>query len=193
LIAEFKAGESKAFDELINRYSVKLYQTAYGLISDHHDAEEVVQDAFVRAHRALHKFRGDAKFETWMHRIVTNLARNKYHWNRRRGAGVNISLHQTSNQHDADNDEHEVLIPDKSLGPDVMMANYELEDSVMTGFNKLPVKLKEVMLLRHVNEMPYEKIAEVLKCKVGTVKSRIARGREVLRKILSEKRAGRKP
>jgi RNA polymerase sigma-70 factor (ECF subfamily) len=181
IIASFKAGNHDDFDILIERHSNKLYQIAYGMLSNQQDAEEVMQDAFVRAFKALDRFRGDASFSTWMHRIVSNLAKNKYHWNRRRGSQLNISLYQPKRGHDDTDEEHEILIPDSSMSPGVMLEGAELEQEVMAEFNQLPEKLKQAMLLRHVSEFSYEKIAEVLQCKVGTVKSRIARGREIMR------------
>ncbi|MFA7230358.1 MAG: sigma-70 family RNA polymerase sigma factor [Victivallaceae bacterium] len=187
LIAEFKNGNTTVFDELMNRHAMKLYRTVFGLISDHHDAEEVVQDAFVRAFRALDKFRGDANFNTWLHRIAVNLARNKYHWNRRRGSGQNISIYQHSDNLGDENQEQEMHLPDTSAIPDRMAQNVELEKTVTDSFDKLPDSLRETMMLRHIDEMSYEQIAEVLNCKTGTVKSRIARGREMLREILEKK------
>ncbi len=182
IISSFKAGNHHDFDILIERYSTKLYRVAFGMLSSQQDAEEVVQDAFVRAFRALDRFRGDASFSTWIHRIVSNLAKNRYHWNRRRGSQVNISLYQPKRNHDDTDDEHEILIPDSRMSPSVMLEGAELEQEVMAEFNRLPDKLKQAMLLRHVSEFSYEKIAETLQCKVGTVKSRIARGREIMRK-----------
>ncbi len=186
LVEAYKNGDTEAFDELMNRHAAKLYHTAYGLLSNQQDAEEVVQDAFLRAYRALHKFRGDSSFETWIHRIVINLSRNKYHWNRRRGAEVNISLNQQSRKLSDDNEEVTMTIPDESYEPDRLLQGKEVASGIMSGFEKLPETLKEAMVLRHVNDLPYEKIAELLNCKVGTVKSRIARGREILRGILSK-------
>lgn len=181
IISSFKAGNHQDFDILIERYSTKLYRIAFGMLSSQQDAEEIVQDAFVRAFKALDKFRGDASFSTWIHRIVSNLAKNRYHWNRRRGSQVNISLYQPKRRHDDTDDEHEILIPDSKMNPSVMLEGAELEQEVMSEFNQLPEKLKQAMLLRHVSEFSYEKIAETLQCKVGTVKSRIARGREIMR------------
>ena len=77
LIKDFKDGSRERFNELVDLYTQKLYRFAYGLLGNHHDAEEVVQDAFIRAYNALDSFRGDSSFETWMHRITMNLARNK--------------------------------------------------------------------------------------------------------------------
>jgi RNA polymerase sigma-70 factor (ECF subfamily) len=184
LIEAVKTGDTEAFDQLIERHAGKLYQAAYGLLSNREDAEEVVQDAFVRAYKAIDGFRGDASFETWIYRIVVNLSRNKYQWNRRRGAELNVSLTQQANRLEDEDNGEEMMIPDASYEPDKVLEGVELEDSIMDSFEKLPDKIKETMILRHVNEFSYEKIADLLQCKVGTVKSRIARGREILRGIL---------
>jgi len=186
LIAEFKTGNSAVFDLLVARHASKLYAAAYALLSDHHDAEEVVQDAFVRAFRGLNNFRGDSSFDTWMHRIVSNLARNKYHWNRRRGAGLNISIHDTGNDPEKSENETEMPLPDCSRIPDRQLEHSEIETCLAEGMAHLPDAIRETMVLRHVNDMSYDKIAEVLQCKIGTVKSRIARGREILREIMNK-------
>ena len=186
LVKEFKDGNPAVFDLLIARHASRLYGTAYALLSDHHDAEEVVQDAFVRAYRSLNSFRGDSNLGTWLHRIVSNLARNKYHWNRRRGANVNISIHNVGNDPEKDKNETDMPLPDCSRIPDRQIENAEIEKCLTEGMASLPESLRETMILRHVNDMSYEKIAETLDCKVGTVKSRIARGREILREIMNK-------
>lgn len=186
LVEDFKKGHNEVFDELVRRHSRMLYNTANGMLNSPQDAEEVVQDAFVRAYKALDKFRGDSSFKTWINRIVMNLSRNKYHWNRRRGAGVNLSLYQPG--HDIGGDEErEIPLPDGKMKPDSLIESAELEKTVFQGFDHLPEKLKEAMVLRHVNDMPYEKIAETLDCKVGTVKSRLSRGRELLKQFLASR------
>lgn len=185
LIKDFKEGSRERFDELVDIYTQKLYRFAYGLLGNHHDAEEVVQDAFIRAYNALDGFRGDSSFETWMHRITMNLARNKFHWNRRRGEGVNVSLSEPAGPEQAALDfPVETELPDSSNAPDFLLEKLEIQDNVIKGINALPETLKEAMVLRHVKDMPYEEIASVLDCKIGTVKSRIARGRELLRVYL---------
>lgn len=184
LIAAFKAGKLESFDKLVLMYSPQLYRTAYGLLGSKQDAEEVVQDAFVRAFRALDNFRGDSSFETWMHRITINLARNKFHWNRRRGDGQMTSMSQTA---EGDGEQKDLLFPDDRLRPDFSLENSEIEHEIMDGLSSLPESLRETMVLRHISDLPYEKIAEQLSCKVGTVKSRLARGRELLREYLVSK------
>lgn len=184
LIEAFKSGMQESFDKLVIMYSPQLYRTAYGLLGSKQDAEEVVQDAFVRAFRALNNFRGDSSFETWMHRITINLARNKFHWNRRRGEGMMTSISRVS---DDEGEQRDLLFPDDRLRPDFSMENSEIENQIMSGLSSLPESLRETMVLRHISDLPYEKIAEQLDCKVGTVKSRLARGRELLREYLISK------
>jgi RNA polymerase sigma-70 factor (ECF subfamily) len=184
LIADFKEGSRERFDELVKAYTQKLYRLAYGLLGNHHDAEEVVQDSFVRAYRGLDSFRGDSSFETWMHRITMNLARNKFHWNRRRGEGVTMSLSDPPESLEDGEPAVEMDLPDTSYSPDLLMQKAELHGNVLRGMNQLPESIREVMVLRHVKDMPYEDIARILNCPVGTVKSRISRGRELLREYL---------
>ena len=159
LIDAFKAGQKDSFDRLVTLYASKLYRTAYGLLNSKQDAEEVVQDAFMRAFRAL----------------------NKFHWNRRRGDGLTTSISEDVNE----NGESKVIfLPDERTRPDTKLENTEMEKHVMKGLQALPDSLRETMILRHVDDLPYEKIAEQLECKVGTVKSRLARGRELLKAYL---------
>ncbi len=183
LVAAFKAGHNEVFDELVERHSRIIYQTVYGLLHNHHDTEEVVQDAFVRAFRGLKDFRGDANFGTWLHRIAVNLARNKYHWNRRRGSEVNTSIQQMADNPEGSNDE--LPLPDERYKPGVELEKQESMQELMKDMNELSDSLRETMVLRHVHNLPYEKIAEIQNCRTGTVKSRIARGREILRNILN--------
>jgi len=190
LVADSKAGKEKAFDELILRHASKLYQMTAGLLRNQQDAEEVVQDAFVKAHRAIREFRGDASFETWIRRIAMNLARNKYMWNKRRGLNVNLSISGTDVPPDAGEDIEELTIPDGGPGPDKILENEEMQAIIEGAFEKLPDTLREAMVLRHLSEMSYEEIAALLECRVGTVKSRISRGRELLREIIENDSVG---
>ena len=189
LIAACRNGSRAAFDFLVDRHAAKMYQTAYGLLGSREDAEEVVQDAFIRAWRALAGFRGDAGFETWVHRIVVNLARNRFHWNRRRGSEVTVSISGQLSALDDEREPEDMAIPDERLSPETMNAHAEMEAVVMQGFDELPDTLRETLVLRHVDEKPYEEIAAVLNCKIGTVKSRLARGREILRQLIERKTA----
>ena len=183
LLKAFRGGDAAAFDALIGMYSAKLYKVAYALLGSRQDAEEVVQDTFLRAYRAMHAFRGDSSLETWLHRITVNLARNKFQWNNRRGGGLNVSL--TAADDGESGAEPEQDVPDMRMEPDLVLEHDEIGKTIMKALNSLPDTLRETMLLRHVDDMPYEQIAQKLDCKVGTVKSRLSRGREMLRDQLA--------
>ena len=182
LIAKIKEGDMRSWEILMNRYTAKAYQISYSILGNIDDSEEVTQDAFVRIYRALPKFRGDSEFSTWMYRIVVNQARNKYRWNKRRGSYSNISLDK---EFEGDESRHHSLdLPDHRKTPDKEIIFKEWEGRIGEEMRKLPSVNREALLLRNVKNLSYEKIAELLECKVGTVKSRIARAREELRKRL---------
>ena len=185
LLTAFRSGDTAAFDGLIEMYSAKLYKVAYALLGSRQDAEEVVQDTFLRAYRALGAFRGESSLETWLHRIALNLARNKYQWNHRRGGGLNVSLSVPADSDGDPGQETEQDVPDRRMEPDQVLEHEEIGKNIMKALNGLPDNLRETMLLRHVNDMPYDQIARKLDCKVGTVKSRLSRGREMLRDTLA--------
>ena len=182
LIAKINQGDTDSWEILMNRYAAKAYQIAYGILGNIDDSEEVTQDAFVRIYRALPKFRGDSEFSTWMYRIVVNQARNKYRWNKRRGSYSNVSLDKEPNGDDDGRKSFEV--PDHRKTPDKEIIFKEWEGRIGEEMRRLPSVNREALLLRNVKNLSYEQIAEILECKVGTVKSRIARAREELRKRL---------
>ncbi len=183
LIARVNNDDTYAWEQLMGKYTTKAYQIAYGILGQKEDAEEVTQDAFVRIYRALPKFRGDSEFSTWMYRIVVNQARNKYRWNKRRGSQVNVSMHR-----DRSGDDQKDLfidLPDKHKTPDEEIAFKEWEGEIAREVTKLPPVNREALILRNVKNLSYEQISQLLDCKVGTVKSRIARAREELRRRLN--------
>ncbi|HBC87559.1 MAG TPA: RNA polymerase subunit sigma-24 [Lentisphaeria bacterium] len=179
LVRSFNSGSEAAFDELVRKYSVQMYNVAHGLLGSREDAEEVVQDAFVKAYRNLKTFRGDSSFSTWLYRIVMNLSRNKYHWNRRRGAGQNISM-SAEKGFGNDGKNQDMDVPDISNGPEKAIESAEENSRIMKAVDALPETLKEVIILRHVENMSYEDIAKITEANIGTVKSRISRARETL-------------
>ncbi len=183
LINRFNRGDLQAFDLLVQKHANRAYQIAYGVLGSKEDAQEVAQDVFVRVYRALPKFRGDAEFTTWMYRIAMNLARNRYRWNKSRGAKVNISLDEPLADADGST-ELSAQVPDTTDQPDRNAEWIEMNDRIAEEVEKLPELYREALVLRNVQDMSYEKIAEVLGCKIGTIKSRIARARETLRQSL---------
>ena len=183
LIEKYKNGEQWAFDRLVEKYSGRAYQIAYGVLGNKEDAEEVAQDVFVRIYRALVKFRGDSEFTTWMYRIAMNLARNKYRWNKSRGSQRNISIDAPLPGSDSD-DNRRIDVPESGMNPEETVDLDEFERRAKEEIERLPDLYREALVLRNVEEMSYEEIASLLGCKLGTIKSRIARAREELRKRL---------
>jgi RNA polymerase sigma-70 factor (ECF subfamily) len=183
IVRRFKEGDHHLFDKLVERYSSRAYQIAYGVLGTREDAEEVAQDVFVRIYKALPKFRGDSEFTTWMYRIAMNLARNKYRYNKSRGANRKISMQETVD----DNDSRTIIqVPEPRLSPDDEVGLDEFQKDIMREIDNLPPLYRDALVLRNVDEMSYEQIAEVLGCKLGTIKSRIARAREELRRRLEQ-------
>jgi len=178
LVARLQRGEEAAFAELVTRHQGRALNVAYHVLRDHADATEVAQDAFVNIYRNIGTFRGDSEFTTWLHQIVLNLARNKHRWWKRRGRQTTVSLdapHETS----AGPVTRDVASPTDA--PDRAAVKAELIQQISAAMTRLPPKFREVLVLRNVEDLSYDQIAAVLRCSVGTVKSRIARAREALR------------
>ena len=183
LVARCRAGEEGAFDELVTRHQQRALNVAYQVTRDFEDAAEIAQDAFVNVYRNIGTFRGECEFTTWLHQIVVNLARNRRRWWHRRGRETTISMDCP-----VATAEGELVreVAAATAAPDVeaVRAEYGRQLSVMLG--RLPVKFREVLVLRNVEDLSYEEMAMALRCSVGTVKSRLARARDQLRKAMSE-------
>ena len=185
LVKSFNSGSESAFDELVRRYSTHMFRLAYGFLRSHEDAEEVAQDAFVKAYKNLRTFRGDSSFSTWLHRILLNLARNKYQWNKRRGEQQKISISEKRQNPDG-GDAGDIDFADMTRSPHAMREKDEEEERIMSAIANLPETLRETIVLRHLEDMRYEDIAKVTGANIGTVKSRISRAREALTKMLKK-------
>jgi len=184
LVARFKKGDQSAFDEMVSRYWGRIYAMVNQLLRNTQDAEEVTQDAFIRAHRGLENFRGDSAFSTWLYQIATNLARNRYWYWWRRKRDKSISIDQPIGS-EGDMTLADVL-PAQVETPDDITVTQEFVDHIAIGMEKLSAKHREVLGLRNIKNMTYEEIAQVLEVSLGTVKSRIARARDSLRSKLGE-------
>jgi RNA polymerase sigma-70 factor, ECF subfamily len=184
LVDRFKNGDQSAFDEMVARYWDRIYSMVNQLLRNTQDAEEVTQDAFIRAHRGLVNFRGDSAFSTWLYQIATNLARNRYWYWWRRKRDKSISFDQPIG---AEGDMTLAdVIPAPVESPDDITVTQEFVDRIGAGMERLGAKHREILVLRNIKNLSYEEIAEVLSISVGTVKSRIARARESLRATLGE-------
>ena len=182
LVARFNEGDQTAFDEMVHRYWDRIYSRVLQLLKNRQDAEEVTQDAFVRAHKGLENFRGDSSFSTWLFQIATNLAHNKYWYWWRRKRDASFSLDQNIGP---EGDATLVdILPADGENPSQAAVTQELVDRVAECVPTLSEKHHEILTLRIVRNFTYEEIAQALEISIGTVKSRIARARESLRERL---------
>jgi RNA polymerase sigma-70 factor (ECF subfamily) len=184
LVDRFKSGDDAAFNEMVSRHWDRIYGMVHQLLRNQQDAEEVTQDAFIRAHRGLGNFRGEAAFSTWLYQIATNLARNRYWYWWRRRRDQTVSFDQPVSDSNS-TPLSEVFSTDMATPGDITV-NQELVDHIALGMEKIGAKHREVLILRNVKNLSYEEIAEVLGISVGTVKSRIARARESLRTAIGK-------
>jgi RNA polymerase sigma-70 factor (ECF subfamily) len=184
LVDRFRGGDSSAFDEMVTRYWNRIYSMVNQLLRNPQDAEEVTQDAFIRAHRGLANFRGDSAFSTWLYQIATNLARNRYWywWRRKRDKSVSFDAPVGP---DNDLTLADVISAEVET-PDDITVTQEFVSRIGSGMERLGAKHREILVLRNIKNLTYEEIADILGISIGTVKSRIARARESLRSKLGE-------
>ena len=184
LIERIKAGDMAAYNVMVIRHYDRIFSRVLQLLNNKQDAEEVTQDAFIRAHRGLENFRGDASFSTWLYQIATNLAHNRYWYWFRRKRDQSISLDQPQCEDGSLTLEN--VMPCEDENPAEAVVTQEFVDRVSACMQYLNDKHKEVLILRNVKNLTYDEIAQQLDISVGTVKSRIARARESLRGLLGE-------
>ena len=173
-----------AYNVMVTRYYDRIFARVSQLLNNKQDAEEVTQDAFIRAQRGLENFRGDASFFTWLYQIASNLAHNRYWYWFRRKRDQSISLDQPLS--DDGSLTLENVMPCADENPAEAVVTQEFVDRVSGCMHELNEKHKEVLILRNLKNLTYDEIAQQLEISVGTVKSRIARARESLRGLLGE-------
>lgn len=183
LVDRFKEGDESAFSELMALYRDQAYQWVYRSLGNHEDAEEVTQDAFIRVHRGLKDFRGESSFATWLYTIAINLARNRYWYWWRRKRDRSLSLEAEIGP-DSNTTFAETFADDRATDPEDATVTQEFLERVTASMEQLSDKHREILILRNVQNLSYEEVADILKMSVGTVKSRINRARERLRNLL---------
>ncbi|MDB6169943.1 MAG: polymerase, sigma-24 subunit, subfamily [Verrucomicrobia bacterium] len=184
LVVRFLANDETAFVEIMSRHREKIFAVAMGHLRNRADAEEVAQDTFIRAHRGLARFRGDSSLATWLYRIATNLARNRYWHGFRRHQQDAVSLDR---EFAADNaSTFSDLIADPSNTPAQMTVNQEFVSLVERSMRSLEKRHRDILELRVTLNQSYEEIGAALSLNVGTVKSRLSRARESLRERMAE-------
>jgi RNA polymerase sigma-70 factor (ECF subfamily) len=181
-IERLRAGEAAAFDHLVNERSADIYALLYRLTQDTEEARDLTQETFLQAFRSIAHFRGDADLRTWLYRIAVNQARNRWRWWRRRRKGFTLSLDSTDEMHEISLASR--LVDERAVDPEARTLAHEREEILLAAVGTLAPPYREVVVLRDVEGMSYEEVAATLEISVGTVKSRLSRGRMELRRKL---------
>jgi RNA polymerase sigma-70 factor (ECF subfamily) len=192
LVARAVAGDQKAFELLVIKYQRRVERLIGRMVRDVDLVEDIAQETFIKAYRALHQFRGDAQFYTWLYRIAVNTAK-KFLLDLKRDPTITQSALQSSD------DDDETFYPGHesttSETPETELAAKEIAREVNAALEALPDDLKQALTLREMDGMSYEDIAEIMNCPMGTVRSRIFRAREAVSariKPMLEKQTGKR-
>jgi len=179
LMSQLQAGTAEAFDIPVGRYKDPLTNYIYRFLGDMKECEDLLQETFLRVYRNRHSYRRIAKYSTWLYTIAGNLARSEYRKRKRRRL---YSL-QSVNR---DEEEYEVEIPDETFSPDRHTDSTIQDHYIQEALKEIPEEFREVVVLRDVQQLAYEEIAEITGLPMGTVKSRINRGRTKLQMLLKD-------
>jgi RNA polymerase sigma-70 factor, ECF subfamily len=174
LVERVQAGDKQAYGLLVAKYQRKLLRLVSRLVRDPAEAEDVAQEAFIKAYRALAGFRGDSAFYTWLYRIGVNTAKNWLVANKRR-TPTSTEL----DNEDAENYGESDLLRDVDT-PERLLMTKQIAETVNAAMSELPEELRTAISLREVDGLSYEEIAQVMECPIGTVRSRIFRAREAI-------------
>jgi len=178
LIAKFQKGDVGAFNQIVLRYKDRLLNFIYRFMNDIDKAEDLVQDTFLKLYTHKHSYKEIAKFSTWLYTIAGNLAKTELRKIKRR---------KTFSVTDLSYDDKEFIISDVDTGPEEDIISRNLEKNIQSALNELPNEFRTVIILRDIQELSYEEISSIIGVPLGTIKSRINRGRLKLQKLLRNK------
>ncbi|MCM3800265.1 RNA polymerase sigma factor SigW [Caldibacillus thermoamylovorans] len=176
-IKQVRKGDQNAFGEIVELYKDKVFQLCFRMLGNSHEAEDISQEAFMRAYINIERYNIDRKFSTWLYRIATNLCIDRirkkkpdYYLDAEVAGTEGLTLYSQ--------------IPASQLAPDEEVSKIELQEIIQNEILKLPEKYRTVIVLRYIEELPLLEISKILDLPIGTIKTRIHRGREALRKQL---------
>ncbi len=173
LVRRVQRGDTAAFDLLVRKYQHRVASLVSRYIGDWSECQDVAQETFIRAYRAIGNFRGDAQFSTWLHRIAVNTAKNHLVAGNRRPPNDDIGVG------DAEQFDSGIRLRDNDT-PERELMRQQMEQIVMRAVEALPAELRDAITLREVEGLSYEEIAQRMDCPIGTVRSRIFRAREAI-------------
>ncbi len=180
VVAQFLAGEKRAFNELVERYQTRLLNFVYRTTGDRERAEDLVQETFIRVYRHLHRFDQTKKFSTWIYTIASNLAKNEL---RNRSRNPLVLFQAIKKNWDAD--QRPLEWEDNTYRPDDLFRKRHLRRMVESAVSELPEHHRKVFVLREMEGKTYEEIADITGCNLGTVKSRLNRARNNFAQIIA--------
>jgi len=171
LVARAQTGDLTAFEELVRRYRNDVFALSYHFVRNREEAWDISQEVFIKAHRALHRFRGESTFKTWLMRIAAN--QSKDYLKKRRLSTVAFDDARRADE-----------APSPALGPSHALEAQELGQAILKALDGLPVKHRMAFVLREFEGLTYEEMAQVMECSLGTVMSRLHHARKKLQKSL---------
>jgi RNA polymerase sigma-70 factor (ECF subfamily) len=178
LVQRVQNGDKQAFNLLVQKYQYRIKHLVGRFVKDESEQEDIVQEAFIKAYRAIARFRGDSAFYTWLYRITVNTAKNHLVASSRRPPARDVDLDEVVHIRGADG-----LV--ETNAPDKILENDQLVRAVKQAIANLPDELKEAIQLRELDGLSYEDIAQVMECPIGTVRSRIFRAREAIERAIT--------
>ena len=173
IVRKVLGGDANAFETLVLEYEKNVYNIALRMTGNSEDAADMTQEAFIKAYNSLQSFRGDSKFSVWLYRIVSNVCLDFLRSKNRRPT-VSLSVE------DDDGEDTQLDVADESQSPELLLDRKLTRDSVRRGLDSLPPDYRQILLLREMQGLSYDEIAQALGLEVGTVKSRIFRARKKL-------------
>ena len=173
IVRKVLGGDANAFETLVLEYEKNVYNIALRMTGNSEDAADMTQEAFIKAYNSLQSFRGDSKFSVWLYRIVSNVCLD-YMKRKNRRPTVSLSVE------DDDGEDAQLDVADESQSPELLLDRKLTRDSVRRGLDSLPPDYRQILLLREIQGLSYDEIAQALSLEVGTVKSRIFRARKRL-------------
>jgi len=183
LVEALRNGEEAAYELLISRYQAPIYNLVYRLVNDPADASDVTQEVFLKVFRSIRDFRGQSSLKTWLYRIAVNEAHNQRRWctrHRKKEVGLDASSEEGGRS-------YQERLSDPGRSPYEEAWNEEKHAMIEQALQTINPAFRAVVVLRDIEDLSYEEISSVLQVSLGTVKSRILRGREALRKALAER------
>lgn len=182
-LERLRSGDPDAFDNLVTRYSGEVYAVLFRITENSEEAADLTQETFLSALRSIKGFRGESELKTWLIRIAVNHSRNRFRWWKRRKREKTISLDTPIGDGNSTVAE---MIPGKASNAEEIYLRSERESALQAALRSLPEQFRIAVLLCDIEGLSYDEISQVLDLNIGTVKSRIARGREELRKRLKD-------